>query len=50
MCLFNKLDKNFSKFAEEKTQYYRDKLGFAPTETTTHNNRSDAFICLLRLL
>lgn len=41
--MFKSLDKWFSEYVANKTVYYRDILGFAPDETTTHNNKSDAF-------
>lgn len=37
------IEKNYSKLMEEKTIYYRNLLGFAPDEISTHNNKSDAF-------
>lgn len=41
MCI--DFDKWYSEYVAERTEYYRGLLGFAPGETTTHNNRSDAF-------
>lgn len=38
-----KLDNSYSAWVEERTNFYRDILEFAPNETTTHNNKSDAF-------
>lgn len=37
------IEKEYAKLMEEKTVYYRNLLGFAPDETSTHNNKSDAF-------
>lgn len=37
------IEKDYGKLMEEKTIYYRKLFGFAPNETSTHNNKSDAF-------
>ena len=42
MKIIDLINKKYNEWLEEQVKYYRDKYKFA-NETTSHNNKSDAF-------